>query len=123
MEGRAPKRLTARRKFEVYLAAQKNPEKLGEVLRRYGLHLNDLRAIEVTVEAAAVEALKVRRNGSGGRSGTRGPEYEALVQELSEKEQALAEMTLQYALLRKSERSASRGAWKGSTSTDRAAKS
>lgn len=122
MEGRAPKRLTARRKFEVYLEAQKNPEKLGEVLRKYGLHLNDLRAIEATVEAAAVEALKVRRNGEGGRSGVSGPEYEALVQELSEKEQALAEMTLQYALLKKSERSASRGVWKGSTSTDRAGK-
>ena len=122
MEGGQSKRMTARRKFEVYLEAQKTPENLGEVLRKYGLHLNDLRQIEETVESAAVEALKVRRNGRAGRTEVSKSEYEALVRELSEKDQALAEMTLQYALLKKSERSASRGVLKGSTYTDHAAR-
>ena len=117
MEDGRPKRLTWRRKFEVYLEAQKNPEQLGEVLRKYGLHLNDLRRIEATVEAAAVEALKARRNGRSGQGGVSGPEYEALMRELAEKERALAEITVEYTLLKKSERSASKGTWKGSTST------
>lgn len=110
-------RMTARKKFEVYLEARKNPEKLGEVLRRYGLHLNDFRRIEAAVETAAVEALKGRRNGSGRMGAGGGPEYEALVQELAEKDKALAELTVEYTLLKKNERLDSRGRWMGSRST------
>jgi hypothetical protein len=108
MEGGKPERLTARRKFELYLEARKNPDKLGEVLRRFGVHMNDFRRIEATVEAAAVEALKGRGNGRAGLGPVEQAEYEALVRDLSEKDKALAELTVEYTLLKKSDRSGSR---------------
>lgn len=109
-------RLTARRKLELYKETRPKDANLGEILRRYGVHTNDLRRIEALVEAAAVEALKVRHNGQAP-AGVSRAEYEALVEELARKEQALAELTVEYALLKKSERSGSRAPSKGSTST------
>jgi len=122
MEAGRPRRLTARRKFEVFLEAKKSPEKLGEVVRKYGLHVSDLRRIEATVQAAAVEALKARRKGRPREAGVSRPEYEALLRELQAKDQALAELMLEHALLKKSERSASKAGWMGSTSTGRDAR-
>ena len=46
MEELKRKRLTAKRKFEIYLETKKEGAKIGEILRREGIHLNDLRAIE-----------------------------------------------------------------------------
>ena len=40
-----PRRMTARRKFEVYLETKQKGANVGEILRRHGLHLNDLRQI------------------------------------------------------------------------------
>lgn len=57
------KRLTAKRKFELYLEAKQKEANIGEILRRHGVHLNDLRRIEGQVEQAAIEALKGRHNG------------------------------------------------------------
>jgi hypothetical protein len=122
MEAGRPSRLTARRKFEIFLEAKKSPEKLGEVIRKYGLHVSDLRRIEATVEAAAVEALKVRSDGRAREAGVSRSEYEALVRELQAKDQALAELMLEHTLLKKSERSASKAAWMGSSSTGRDAR-
>lgn len=111
------KRLTAKRKFEVYLEAKKEPEKMGEVLRRYGLHLSDFKRIEKAVEAAAAEALKGRRGKSGQAASISESEYAELVQELAEKNKALAELTVEYTLLKKSERLATTERLKASTST------
>lgn len=109
------KRMTARRKFEVYLETRQKDVSVGEILRRHGLHLNDLRRIEAQVERAALEALKGRRNGP--RPLATPAEHEALVQELAQKENALAELLVEYTLLKKSERLGWKGPWKGSTST------
>lgn len=109
-------RLTARRKLELYKETRPKDANLGEILRRYGVHTNDLRRIETLVEAAALEALKVRCNGRAP-AGVNRAEYEALVEELDRKEHALAELTVEYALLKKSERSGSKAPSKGSTST------
>lgn len=108
-------RLTARRKLELYKETRAKEANLGEILRRYGVHTNDLRRIETLVEAAALEALKVRRNGQAP-AGVSRDEYGAVVEELARKEQALTELTVEYALLKKSERSGSRGPSMGSTS-------
>src|SRR3989338_7490599 len=59
-EGKQFKRLTAHRKFEIYLQTRPAGAPVGEILRRHGLTLEDLRRIEETVQGAAVEALKIR---------------------------------------------------------------
>ena len=51
-------RLTAQRKLELYLATRPPEAPLGELVRQYGVHLDDLRQIEQTIERAALAALK-----------------------------------------------------------------
>lgn len=62
------RRLTAARKFELYLATRSAEAPLGELLRQYGVHLDDLRRIEQTVESAALAGLKAE--GRHGRQPT-----------------------------------------------------
>ena len=101
-------RLTAARKFELYVATRVPAAPLGEILRQYGVHLDDLRAIERTVEAAALAGLKGQ--GHHGRKPTDlSPErVQQLEQELAEKTHALAELSVSYTLLEKKERAESR---------------
>ena len=59
-------RLTTARKFELYLATRSADAPLGEILRQYGVHLDDLRAIERVVESSALAGLKAQsRHGRG----------------------------------------------------------
>jgi len=108
MKGEGKKRLTAQRKLELYMETRQKDANLGEILRRHGLHLNDLRRIEAVIERAALEALKIRRNRNGPAAAGTG-EYDALVEELARKDQALSELTVEYTLLKKSERLGSKG--------------
>ena len=98
------KRLTAKRKLELYLEAKQKEANIGELLRRHGVHLNDLRRIEWQVERGAIESLK-------GRSGVSvsAVEYTELVRELAQKEKALAELMVEYMLLKKRDSSVSKG--------------
>ena len=101
-------RLTAQRKLELYQATRIPDAPIGELLRQYGVHLDDLRQIEQTVESAALAALKVQ--GRHGRLPTVvTPErVQQLEQEVSEKMQALAELSIAYTVLEKKERTGSR---------------
>ena len=97
-------RLTAQRKLELYLATRPAEAPVGEILREYGLHLDDLRQIEQTIESAALAALKVQ--GRHGRLPTDvSPERLLhLEQELIEKTRALAELSVAFTVLEKKER-------------------
>ena len=97
-------RLTAQRKLELYLATRAPDAPVGEILREYGLHLDDLREIEQTIESAALVALKV--NGRHGRlpSDVSPERVLQLEQELSEKTRALAELSVAFTVLEKKER-------------------
>lgn len=95
-------RLTARRKFEVYLATRDKEAPIGEILRQYGMHLSDLREIERIVESAAIEALKTRNKGKLGET-VSAAQYQAVMAELQRKEKALAELTVEYTLLKKND--------------------
>ena len=101
-------RLTASRKLELYLATRSPEAPVGEILRQYGLHLDDLRQIEQTIESAALAALKVQ--GRHGRLPTDvSPErLLQLEQELTEKTRALAELSVAFTVLEKKERTGSR---------------
>ena len=100
----ATPRLTAQRKLELYRATRAPEAPIGELLRQAGLHLDDLREIEQTIESAALAALKVK--GRHGRLPTDvSPErLLQLEQELHEKTTALAELSVAYTLLEKKER-------------------
>jgi hypothetical protein len=88
----------------LYLATRAPDAPVGEILRGYGLHLDDLREIEQTIESAALAALKVRgRHGRQPRDVS--PERTLqLDQELSEKTRALAELSVAFTVLEKKER-------------------
>ena len=111
------KRLTARRKFELYLETRQKDANVGEILRRYGIHLNDLRQIEVAVERAATEVLMGPRSKNHRVLNVEVPvDVAHLRLELARKEHALAELMVEHALLKKSERSGWRDPSNGSTS-------
>ena len=100
------RRLTAARKFELYLATRAPNAPLGELLRQYGVHLDDLRAIEQTVERAALAGLK---GPHGSQPTDLSPvRVQQLEQELAEKTHALAELSVSYTLLEKKDRAESR---------------
>ena len=84
------KRLTAQRKFEIYLETRAKDAPVGEILRRYGLHLPDLKEIEQTVEHSATEALKLRNKGAKASATVPAEVYNALLNELQVKEKASA---------------------------------
>ena len=104
----AAPRLTAQRKLELYLSTRAPDAPVGEILRQYGVHLDDLREIERTIESAALAALKVQ--GRHGRLPTEvTPERVLhLEQELTEKTRALAELSVAFTLLEKKDREESR---------------
>ena len=102
---KSTQRLTAQRKLELYRATRAPDAPVGEILREYGLHLDDdLREIEQTVESAALAALKV--NGRHGRlpSDVSPERTLQLEQELGEKTRALAELSVAFTVLEKKER-------------------
>ncbi len=100
-EQERPKRLTAQKKFQIYLETRGTDKPVGEVLRRFGLQLADLRDIEEVVEKASIEALKIRAGGCAGKKDVTPEEYERLARELREKEKALADLTVEHQLLKK----------------------
>lgn len=97
-------RLTAQRKLDLYRATRAADAPIGELLRQAGVHLDDLREIEQTVDSAALSALKIK--GRHGRLPTDvTPERVLqLEQELQEKTTALAELSVAYTVLEKKER-------------------
>ena len=115
-------RLTAARKFELYLATRPANAPLGEILRQYGVHVDDLRNIERPVESAALAGLK-----GHGHHQVPVPDFspahaQHLEQELAEKNQALAELRVAYTLLEKKERAESRASLLVSGSRRRSSK-
>lgn len=96
-------RLTAQRKFQIYLDTRGPEAPVGEVLRKNGLTLEDLRAIEEAVESGAIQSLKVRTGHHKLPTDVTGEQYAALARELREKERALADLVVENQLLKKSE--------------------
>jgi transposase-like protein len=91
--------LSAEKKFQIYLEAQSSDKPVGDLLRREGLFSTDLARIRQQVKEGAL----VRLSAKPGRKAETGAssEFEALKQELLEKEQALADMAVELTLLRK----------------------
>lgn len=115
-------RLTAARKFELYLATRPTDAPLGEILRQYGAHLDDLRAIERTVESSAVAGLKAQARHGRQPTDLSVERVQQLEQEVAEKTCALAELGVSLALLEKKERAESRSRSRANGSRQRSSK-
>lgn len=121
-ESESRRRLTAARKFELYLATRATDAPLGEILRQYGVHLDDLRAIERTVESSALAGLKAQTRHGRQPTDTSPARVQQLEQELTEKTRALAELSVSYTLLEKKERAESRASAPANGSRRRSSK-
>ena len=101
-------RLTAARKLELYLATRAPEAPVGEILRHYGVHLDDLRQIERVVETSALAALKAQARHGRPPTDLSPERVQQLEQELAEKTRALAELSISFTLLEKKDRAESR---------------
>jgi hypothetical protein len=103
-QAKTPMRMTAQRKLDVYRKTRDANAPIGEILREYGLHLDDLRQIEATVESAALAALKVHGSHHKLPFDVTGERVAELEQEIQEKTQALAELSVAFITLEKKDR-------------------
>ena len=97
------KRLTAKKKFEIYIKTRGEDAPVGEILREYGLHLSDLREIEESVESWAVHGLKQKNNKKASKD-VNEEDLKAMQKELEKKDKALADLTVEYTILKKNDR-------------------
>lgn len=91
--------LPAEKKYQLFIEAERGGQPLGELLRREGLYSSDLARIREQVKEGALERLRAR-------PGLKTPtvsveEYTALKQELEAKERAMADLSVELAILRK----------------------
>jgi transposase-like protein len=101
-------RLTAARKLELYQATRAPEAPVGEILRQYGVHLDDLRQIERVIESSALAALKAQARHGRLPTDLSPERVQQLEQELAEKTRALAELSISFTLLEKKDRAESR---------------
>ncbi|MFC1581039.1 hypothetical protein ACFL4N_09055 [Thermodesulfobacteriota bacterium] len=98
--GRKKRRiLSPEKKYQIFLEAQRGEAPVGELLRREGLYSTDLARIQRKVKESALQGLAKRPGRS--KKTVSGEEYDALRQELQEKERVMAEMAVELAILRK----------------------
>lgn len=98
-EKRKRRRLTAEKKFQIFLEWQSGKTPAGELLRREGIYSTDLARIREKVKEGALERLS-DRPGAKKKVVAR-DDYEELKRELEEKERVLAEQAVELAILRK----------------------
>jgi transposase-like protein len=91
--------LSPEKKYQIFLEAQRGKAPVGELLRREGLYSTDLARIQRKVKEGALEHLAQRPGRS--KKTVSEEEYQALKQELEEKERVMAEMAVELAVLRK----------------------
>jgi transposase-like protein len=91
--------LSAEKKFQIYLEAQDGTKPVGELLRREGLFSTDLARIRQQVREGALLRLSAKPGRKQEQVNT--DAYAALKHELQEKERALADLSVELAILRK----------------------
>lgn len=91
--------LSAEKKFQIYLEAQSDAKPIGELLRREGLFSTDLARIRHQVKEGALQRLSAKPGKKQAMVGTEA--YEAIKRELQDKERAMADLSVELAILRK----------------------
>ena len=93
------RKLSAEKKYQIFLETQRGEKPTGEILRREGLYASDLTRIRKQVQEGAIDRLSAK---PGKRPKVvSSDEYEQLKAELQEKERALADLSVELAILRK----------------------
>jgi transposase-like protein len=93
------RKLSAEKKYQIFLEAQRGEKPTGEILRREGLYASDLTRIRKQVQEGAIDRLSAK---PGKRPKVvSADEHELLKKELEEKERALADLSVELAILRK----------------------
>lgn len=98
--------LSAEKKFQIYLEAQSTDKPIGELLRREGLFSTDLARIRQQVKEGAIQRLSAKPGKKQDVASTEA--YEAIKRELQDKERAMADQSVELAILRKK---TSGGSW------------
>ena len=98
--------LSAEKKFQIYLEAQDSAKPVGELLRREGLYSTDLARIRQQVKEGALQRLSAKPGQKKGQVST--DVYQAIKDELEQKERTLADLSVELAILRKK---TSGGSW------------
>ena len=91
--------LSAEKKFRIYLEAQDGSKPVGELLRREGLFSTDLARIRQQVKEGAIQRLGAKPGRQQGHVSTE--VHAAIKRELQDKERALADLSVELAILRK----------------------
>ena len=98
-EKRKRRILSPEKKYQIFLESQRGETPVGEILRREGLYSSDLTRIQRKIKEGALESL-AKRPGPNKKTVSQ-EEYDALKQDLQEKERVMAEMAVELAVLRK----------------------
>ncbi len=91
--------LSTEKKFQIYLEAQDANKPVGEILRREGLYSTELARVRQHVKEGALQRLSAKLGKQHDLVDT--DAYEALKRELQDKERALADLSVELAILRK----------------------
>lgn len=91
--------LSPEKKYQIFIESQSGKHPVGEILRREGIYSTDLNRIRQKVKEGALERLAVRPGAK--KKSVSQDYYNALKRELEEKEHALADMSVELAILRK----------------------
>jgi transposase-like protein len=91
--------LSPEKKYQIFLETQAAKGPVGEILRREGIYSTDLARIRQKVKEGALERLADRPGAK--RKTVCKEDYDALKNELEEKERALADLSVELAILRK----------------------
>lgn len=91
--------LSAEKKFQIYLEAQDSNKPVGEILRREGLYSTDLARIRQQVKEGALQRLSAKPGKKQDLVSTEA--YAAIKRELQDKERAMADLSVELAILRK----------------------
>jgi hypothetical protein len=89
------------KKYQIFLEAQRGDIPTDEILHLEGLYATDLARIRQQVKQGALEWLAVRPRAK--KKTVAAKQYEALKQELEEKELALVRLAVEVAILKKNQ--------------------
>jgi len=91
--------LSPEKKLQIFLESHTGETPVGELLRREGIYSTDLARIREKVRQGALERL-ADRPGAKKKTVSQ-TEYDTLKRELEQKERALADLSVELAVLRK----------------------
>jgi transposase-like protein len=91
--------LNAEKKFQIFLEAQDSDKPVGEILRREGLYSTDRARIRQQVKEGALQRLSAKPGRKHTQVNT--DAYDAIKNELLDKERTLADLAVELSILRK----------------------